>query len=151
MIFSMIGVPIPWPNAATIPVEFLEARGQAFDGGVYPDLALAYPTLILPDLRASFIRGLDNGLGLEVGRVILTKVANKILEHKHTQGGGGRSTVYGYNGSYASYSPVAGGNRYLPYMSQAKTIGSPTNGAVVIGGTENRPINTAYIYIIKAL
>lgn len=46
--------------------------GQRFPCGSYPQLAHAYPGCVLPDLRGVFIRGVDNGRGLDPGRGILS-------------------------------------------------------------------------------
>ncbi len=46
--------------------------GQRFSCGSYPQLARTYPGCVLPDLRGVFIRGLDNGRGLDPDRGILS-------------------------------------------------------------------------------
>ncbi|HBN3822808.1 TPA: tail fiber protein, partial [Escherichia coli] len=45
-----VGVPVPWPSA-TPPTGWLKCNGAAFSSEKYPNLAKAYPTLKLPDLR----------------------------------------------------------------------------------------------------
>jgi phage-related tail fiber protein len=62
-----VGVPVPWPSA-TPPTGWLKCNGAAFTASQYPKLALAYPALKLPDLRAEFIRGWDDGRGIDSGR-----------------------------------------------------------------------------------
>ena len=62
-----VGVPLPWPTA-TPPVGWLKCNGAAFDKNAYPQLALAYPSGKLPDLRGEFIRGFDDGRGVDSGR-----------------------------------------------------------------------------------
>lgn len=66
-----IGSPIPWPSTTPPPGYFLMA-GQSFPCGTNPKLAQAYPGCVLPDLRGAFIRGWDNGRGLDGGRAILS-------------------------------------------------------------------------------
>ncbi len=51
-----VGVPVPWPSA-TPPTGWLKCNGAAFSAEEYPELAKAYPTNKLPDLRGEFIRG----------------------------------------------------------------------------------------------
>ncbi|MDQ0432631.1 phage tail protein [Pantoea agglomerans] len=74
----VIGSPFPWPHAK-MPNElfpsmagmvFLKSNGASFSGTLYPKLALAYPGLKLNDLRGEFIRGWDDGRGVDSGRAI---------------------------------------------------------------------------------
>ncbi len=62
-----VGVPVPWP-LATAPAGWLKCNGAAFTATQYPKLAQAYPALKLPDLRGEFIRGWDDGRGVDTGR-----------------------------------------------------------------------------------
>mgnify|MGYP001259229511 CR=1 FL=1 len=66
-----IGVPVPWPSA-TPPTGWLKCNGAAFSAEEYPELAKAYPTNILPDLRGEFIRGWDDGRGVDSSRTLLS-------------------------------------------------------------------------------
>ncbi|WON76300.1 phage tail protein [Serratia sp. UGAL515B_01] len=65
------GIPLPWPTA-TAPTGWLKCNGAAFNKSLYPNLALAYPSGILPDLRGEFIRGWDDGRGVDSSRVLLS-------------------------------------------------------------------------------
>ena len=67
-----VGVPLPWPGAVA-PAGWLSCDGSAFDKARYPQLAQAYPSGKLPDLRGEFIRGWDNGRGVDVGRPVLNE------------------------------------------------------------------------------
>ncbi|ENL3111861.1 phage tail protein [Escherichia coli] len=66
-----VGVPVPWPSA-TPPTGWLKCNGAVFSSEKYPNLAKAYPTLKLPDLRSEFIRGWDDGRGIDSGRNLLS-------------------------------------------------------------------------------
>ncbi|MCI5380434.1 phage tail protein [Escherichia coli] len=66
-----VGVPVPWP-LETPPTGWLKCNGAAFSSEKYPNLAKAYPTLKLPDLRGEFIRGWDDGRGIDSGRNLLS-------------------------------------------------------------------------------
>ncbi|MDW2744555.1 tail fiber protein [Atlantibacter subterraneus] len=68
------GVPVPWP-AAIPPQGWLKCNGAIFSTAMYPLLAKAYPTGKLPDLRGEFIRGWDDGRGIDTGRVLLSSQA----------------------------------------------------------------------------
>ncbi len=66
----------------TAPIGYLECNGQAVSRTTYPELFNAISTLYgigdgattfnLPDLRGEFIRGVDNGRGVDAGRVLGT-------------------------------------------------------------------------------
>lgn len=81
-----VGAPIPWPTDVP-PSGFLAMTGQSFSATTYPKLALAYPALVLPDMRAFSIRGFDAGRGIDAGRVILSE-----------QGDAGRELTGSFNG-----------------------------------------------------
>lgn len=66
-----VGFPLPWPQA-TPPQGWLKCNGAAFDRAKYPKLAAAYPSGKLPDLRGEFIRGWDDGRGVDAGRDLLS-------------------------------------------------------------------------------
>ncbi|EFE1125704.1 TPA: phage tail protein [Escherichia coli] len=66
-----VGVPVPWPSA-TLPTGWLKCNGAPFSAEEYPELAKAYPALKLPDLRSEFIRGWDDGRGVDTGRGLVT-------------------------------------------------------------------------------
>ncbi|ESM13423.1 phage tail protein [Enterobacter hormaechei] len=72
-----VGVPIPWPSA-TPPTGWLKCNGAAFTASQYPKLALAYPALRLPDLRGEFIRGWDDGRGVDSGRTLVSAQGDAI-------------------------------------------------------------------------
>ncbi|HHU3946710.1 TPA: phage tail protein, partial [Escherichia coli] len=77
-----VGVPVPWPSA-TPPTGWLKCNGAAFSSEMYPRLARAYPTNKLPDLRGEFIRGWDDGRGIDAARALLS-IQNGMLEkHRH--------------------------------------------------------------------
>lgn len=72
------GVPLPWPTA-TPPNGWLKCNGATFNKSLYPNLALAYPNGVLPDLRGEFIRGWDDGRGVDEERALMTsQVATKL-------------------------------------------------------------------------
>lgn len=77
-----VGVPVPWPSA-TPPTGWLKCNGAAFSAEEYPELAKAYPTNKLPDLRGEFIRGWDDCRGIDTGRALLNWQPHTILDHAH--------------------------------------------------------------------
>ncbi|XKY05404.1 phage tail protein [Dickeya ananatis] len=70
-IADIVGIPLPWPQA-TPPAGWLKCNGQAFDKNAFPKLAQVYPGGVLPDLRGEFIRGWDDGRGVDSNRSILS-------------------------------------------------------------------------------
>ncbi|EBQ6099578.1 phage tail protein, partial [Salmonella enterica subsp. enterica serovar Typhi] len=46
-------------------------------------LAKAYPTNKLPDLRGEFIRGWDDGRGVDAGRALLRLQDDSFEAHRH--------------------------------------------------------------------
>ncbi|EPT2203546.1 phage tail protein [Escherichia coli] len=77
-----VGVPVPWPSA-TPPTGWLKCNGAAFSAEEYPELAKAYPTNKLPDLRGEFIRGWDDGRGVDAGRALLSLQDDSFEAHRH--------------------------------------------------------------------
>jgi len=146
-----VGVPVPWP-LATPPSGWLKCNGAAFTATQYPKLALAYPALRLPDLRGEFIRGWDDGRGVDSGRALLSTQGDAIRNIT------GSFVGYDYNGdSGASWTGA-----FSPVSSNSATGGSPTvktdyevltsfnAGSVVPVASENRPRNIAFNYIVRA-
>jgi len=129
-----VGTPIPWPTP-TPPTGWLKCNGATFTAAQYPKLALAYPSLVLPDLRGQFIRGWDDGRGLDSGRTLLSAQTGSIESHSHTVDYVSSATDDG-SGPLSSGAGTAGG-----------TITFTTNAT---GGTETRPRNIAFNYIVRA-
>ncbi|EKH0886950.1 phage tail protein [Salmonella enterica] len=70
--FIPAGVPLPWP-LPTPPAGWFKCNGAPFNKSVFKELAAAYPTGMLPDLRGEFIRGWSDGSIVDLGRGILSK------------------------------------------------------------------------------
>ncbi|EQA7346461.1 phage tail protein, partial [Escherichia coli] len=84
-----VGVPVPWPSE-TPPTGWLKCNGAAFSAEEYPELAKAYPTNKLPDLRGEFIRGWDDERGVDSGRTLLSAQGDAI---RNITGGFGQLRV----------------------------------------------------------
>ncbi|EJA2116088.1 phage tail protein [Escherichia coli] len=158
-----VGVPVPWPSA-TPPTGWLKCNGAAFSSEMYPNLATAYPTNKLPDLRGEFIRGWDDGRGVDAGRALLNWQPHTILDHAHYMelwtgdGLAAGSTREGVNpGILATYGDggiVKTDEPGLKVPSSLRAISSRNvkrfgeiSGNV---GTETRPRNVAFNYIVRA-
>lgn len=72
------GAPIPWPSDA-IPSGYALMQGQAFNKTSYPELAVAYPSGVIPDMRGWTIKGKPAS-----GRVVLSQEQDGIKSHNHS-------------------------------------------------------------------
>ncbi|MEY0694812.1 phage tail protein [Providencia rettgeri] len=127
-----VGCPIPWPQS-NAPAGYLICNGQSFNKTTYPLLAKAYPTGILPDLRGEFLRGLDAGRGVNTGRAVLSAEGDAFRAHNH-------SVIGEDSGSGTAYFGRGNGNR--------RAISKDAMN--LEGGTETRPRNIAFLYIVRA-
>ncbi|EDR3223960.1 phage tail protein [Salmonella enterica subsp. enterica] len=159
-----IGVPVPWPSA-TPPTGWLKCNGAAFSAEEYPELAKAYPTNKLPDLRGEFIRGWDDGRGMDTGRAILSAQGDAIrniygeFKTVNTENYSIWESVGSFKGAVVPLNPSTN-NSYFSLIRSMVT--ERTDGAVypkVIGldasrivptANENRPRNIAFNYIVRA-
>ncbi|EIK8334082.1 tail fiber protein, partial [Escherichia coli] len=140
-----VGVPVPWPSA-TPPTGWLKCNGAAFSAEEYPELAKAYPTNKLPDLRGEFIRGWDDGRGVDNGRSILSSQNDSLQDHGHKSI---RLRPVGANGGNI---PVPDGS--ANFTGDADLISAISDhafngGAPRVSG-ETRPRNIAFNYIVRA-
>ncbi|WP_341816753.1 tail fiber protein [Escherichia coli] len=150
-----VGVPVPWPSA-TPPTGWLKCNGAPFSAEEYPELAKVYPTNELPDLRGEFIRGWDDGRGVDSGRAILSAQGDAIRnitgEMDYTL-----SSLATSNG--ALYNKDTGQR----YVQRATVSSNPTvedkwkdriiaidASRIVPTASENRPRNIAFNYIVRA-
>ncbi len=147
-----VGVPVPWPSA-TPPAGWLKCNGAAFTAAQYPKLAQAYPTFVLPDLRGEFIRGWDDGRGVDAGRTLLFAQGSQNLSHSHDE-----TAAYGGNtGGDVSTDRSRFAKTY--YTGLKDLYSRPVNGwtgaisdlsTAASGGGESRPRNIAFNYIVRA-
>ncbi|ELV4014897.1 tail fiber protein [Escherichia coli] len=145
-----VGVPVPWPSA-TPPTGWIKCNGAPFSAEEYPELAKVYPALKLPDLRGEFIRGWDDGRGVDSGRVVLTGQSQSVQQHTHDLAMAYSSDV-GYKdqlGTTPDSDLIA-----IKYMINTTTFNG--SGSVYLKandstGTETRPRNLAFNYIVRAV
>ena len=135
-----VGVPIPWPSA-TPPTGWLKCNGAAFTASQYPKLALAYPALRLPDLRGEFIRGWDDGRGVDSGRILLSSQNHLFASHGHW--------FDKYYALQTGFDPT-GGQFIVTADALGELITGNSNSTVSVGGSETRPRNIAFNYIVRA-
>ncbi|EKP8485429.1 phage tail protein [Escherichia coli] len=156
-----IGVPVPWPSA-TPPTGWLKCNGAAFSAEEYPELAKAYPTNKLPDLRGEFIRGWDDGRGIDAVRALLSLQNGGVESHTHQ---GQLFRVSDYRTKEIPASEVMG-RGYIASLTPGAdspldfddySVSSNPNGYFVgdqrttaYGINETRPRNIAFNYIVRA-
>ena len=133
-----VGVPVPWPSA-TPPTGWLKCNGAVFSAGKYPKLAQAYPTNKLPDLRCEFIRGWDDGRGVDNGRALLSRQEATNFSYY-----GGNFDI-GSGHSINNYDQIVDNQ---PGFSRFSFAG-PSRGDGVNFVTI-RPRNIAFNYIVRA-
>ena len=140
-----VGVPVPWPSA-TPPTGWLKCNGAAFSAEEYPELAKAYPTNKLPDLRGEFIRGWDDGRGVDPSRNLGSSQTDQLQNHGHSN-------------IRISYTGAGGGSGALPDGGETRTgdadLVGPVSSTNFAGGqprvgAETRPRNVAFNYIVRA-
>ncbi|HFI9908359.1 TPA: phage tail protein [Escherichia coli] len=144
-----VGVPVPWPSA-TPPTGWLKCNGAAFSAEEYPELAKAYPTNKLPDLRGEFIRGWDDGRGVDSGRALLSAQSDTLQNitgsfwdmttgpNNNTVGAFTSSTLTPNLASIATGGTYKQANYYFDASRVART------------STETRARNIAFNFIVRA-
>ncbi|GIP88334.1 hypothetical protein pm098_43350 [Escherichia coli] len=149
-----VGVPVPWPSA-TPPTGWLKCNGAAFSAEEYPELAKAYPTNKLPDLRGEFIRGWDDGRGIDAGRVLLSIQTGMLEKHRH---------IVVANDGYDSNEEWELATIFRRAYTQGRGLDAADAGGTLIpsptlhtrgsigntGGSETRPRNIAFNFIVRA-
>ena len=160
---------------ATIPTGYLECNGAAVNRTTYAALfsfigtqygaGNGSTTFNLPDLRGEFIRGFDNGKGVDSGRSIGSNQSGQNLSHDHDADASATSNVsdpghrhnargYGNDDDGGNQFTGSGNNSVRNNAIEDATTGISvaTNVSIDIdndGGNEARPRNVAMMYIIK--
>ena len=126
---------------ATVPTGWLKCNGALLSRTTYAALFAVIgttygagdgsTTFALPDLRGEFVRGADDGRGVDAGRALGSTQSDEFRSHTHSYKTFGISNTDGSNIGYA----------------QAETVEYPQTGAT--GGSETRPRNVAMHFIIK--
>lgn len=129
------GIPLPWPGS-TPPPGWLECNGQSFNTSTYPELAKAYPSGVIIDLRGEFIRGWDHGRGVDNGRTIASRQNDEFKAHTHDV------QTYGTD--------TANNGNFIDSGDESGKAGICRDAALEVGGSETRPRNVAFMYIVRA-
>ncbi|MGM3175047.1 phage tail protein [Dickeya lacustris] len=139
---DLIGIPQPWPLAEA-PEGWLKCNGQTFDTAKYLQLAKLYPAGNLPDLRGEFIRGWDDGRGVDAKREIVSSQSGTHI----TGDNNAYPCVHGI-GNIAECNVDAPDTASRAIFWIAASNNERQAGPAYWGAT--RPRNVAFSYIVKA-
>jgi microcystin-dependent protein len=142
----------------TVPTGFLEANGAAVSMSAYANLYAAIGTMYgpgdgsttfnLPDYRGYFLRGWDDGRGIDSGRTLGSTQADIYGAHNHSYTDPGHAHI-----SWASQSTFPDGDRSRRALNiRGDTWTSTSVTGITInssGGTETRPKNMSVMFCIK--
>lgn len=121
-----IGSIVIWANSA-VPTGWLECDGSPIPAEYTALIALVGANT--PDLRGEFVRGWDNGRGVDTGRALGSTQDDEFESHNHSV-------------------PIGNVNQGGPGSGiQSNNNGSVSSGSA--GGDETRPRNVALMYIIR--
>lgn len=139
-------------GASTPPDSWLECNGQAVSRTTYDVLFAKIGTTFgagngsttfnVPDLRGDFVRGWDNGRGVDPGRAFGSAQSDALKAHDHDM-------------AFEAFSESSSGTTNVNGFVVGQTdtsIGTITNTVAIqnTGGTETRPRNVAMLPCIKA-
>lgn len=119
------------------PYGYLPCSGQTVSSSTFPSLVTflgGTTSATLPDLRGEFLRGWDNGRGIDTGRAIRTWQADDFKSHTHALPA---NTAVN----------TAGGGIFWSGGTNGVSSTGPT---AATGGTETRSRNVSVLYCIKA-
>lgn len=147
-LLTLIGTSVPAGTVSAFagsiaPAGYLECNGSVLARADYAPLFTAIGDAFntggetgaqfrLPDLRGEFVRGWDNGRGVDAGRAMASSQADDLKAHTH---------------SLPSNSDQDGANGFVEDASGTATPRTANTGST--GGAETRPRNVALMYVIK--
>lgn len=171
---------IKYTSRTTAPTGWLKANGAAISRTAYADLFSAIGTMYgdgdgfntfnLPDLRGEFLRGWDDGRGVDSGRSLGSSQGESLKSHNHsgtTNDAGEHSHPYSdsyhiekYNGPHSNHSvsTQAGSgdrdfdNTRIWYINRNTSSAGKHDHPFttnLTGGPETRPRNVALLACIK--
>jgi microcystin-dependent protein len=142
----------------TVPSGYLECDGAAVSRTTYADLFAAIgttwgsgngsSTFNVPDLRGEFVRGWDNGRGVDSSRSFATSQGDAITDHTHKvrsegESGGDGSNLRNTDPDNNAPTRTGGFNNYVT------GVDAFISGSSTVTATETRPRNIAMMYVIK--
>lgn len=148
-----VGVPVPWPTA-TPPTGWLKCNGATFSATTYPQLAVIFPSLALPDLRGEFIRGWDDSRGIDAGRTLLSDQLGAFVSVDINYADTGLVGAIGVISSDGGINNVNGDTITTPLTKTAfqfaTTAGMSSSTSLSSNTVATRPRNIAFNFIVRA-
>lgn len=145
------GVPagsVIWTARSTAPTGYLKANGAAVSRTTYAALFSAIGTIYgagdgsttfnLPDLRGEFVRGWDDGRGVDSGRAFGSAQAQSFQSHQHT----GSTAGAGDHSHSGSTNSAGSHNHTVPATYDSGTDAFSETGNR-FGADENIPTSSA--------
>lgn len=138
-----------WHTASTVPTNYLEANGAAISRSTYAALFAVIGTTYgsgdgsttfnVPDVRGYFVRGYDNGRGVDSGRAFGSNQANAIQSHTHNMWQAmSRDSAQGDPNATSAGTFSGGAGQFFAHPNTDST-----------GSTETRPVNIAFLPCIR--
>lgn len=148
-----VGVPVPWPGANP-PAGWLKCNGASFDTNKFPQLAAIFSNGFLPDLRGEFIRGWDDGRGVDTGRQLLSSQSDALQKMVGTASNGYTTGFINNSTSQVTGVFKRGSNEYT-YTSMQDGNYKGTDlvfdtSLVARTANETRSRNIAFNFIVRA-
>jgi phage-related tail fiber protein len=141
------GTVIPY-GSTSAPYVYIKCNGAAISRTVYADLFAAIgtnfgggdgsTTFNVPDLRGEFIRGWDDGRGVDSGRSFASFQDHQFQDHNHN--------AYDHTGGWSYQSHYSGPHTTTHQYDSTRQTSGAVNGN---RGSETRPRNIAMLYSIK--
>lgn len=125
-------------DTATPPTGWIKSAGQTISE-VYAALIAFRGTNVLRDFRGEFIRGWDDGRGIDTGRTFGSAQADAFKSHGHSINGSQNGDFIGLTGGTQGGWGLAAGTNNAIYRAYAMNTGD----------AENRPRNIALLPCIK--
>ena len=129
---------------ATAPTGWLKANGAAISRAAYSSLFAAIgilygagngtTTFNIPNLRGEFIRGWDDGRGVDTGRVMGSPQLDQVQDHQH---------------GFAHYTDMSAAGSREAYRGSGTNLGGTIQSPATRKGTETRARNIALNACIK--
>ncbi|QNR53876.1 putative tail fiber protein [Pseudomonas phage phiK7A1] len=144
-----------------VPAGYLLANGALLNRTTYSALFAAIgttygagdgsTTFAIPELRGEFLRGLDNGRGVDTSRVLGSAQAAQMQSHAHTfvgnyYGGHGHSGTTDQRDHYHNFSGgTAGEGQHTHHVNRAQnsSVGSQTNRVTTANGDSGQAADAA--------